>query len=538
MPERHEWRGHGIDGDDVLDLLAGLVDQSLVQVIRREGRARYRLLDTIRAHAQQRLAELDDPGRVRGRHLAFRVGLVGRAHAGLVGVEPDLWVARLEADLDDLRAAMDWAAESGDMRALVDLIEPIVRFWFDRGLSREVHRRLHDAAEAGGAADEDRVRTLTTAAALALAGGEAASAHRSASLAVDAARAAAVDGQLAVALGQRAYSGARSGLSTSDLVDADVSEALHHAERCGDASTHAYVLAFAGGARFCGHSIDAACRLFEEAVEVCEANDLAFQLPAAHASLGAGLGSGPEWSGRLDRSQRHARRAVELSRQVGRPGWEVLGLTGLGGAAVLQGEHGRARELLSKAREVLEQEALGGSQYDLAFQHWVGLAAYAAGDLGTAEATADQVVRTGRGGGSRLDEAMGEWLLGVIAHGRDRHDAARAHLAASCALSNDPRLPWPLGRSLLGLAQLAEDGEDLDEAWALAHEGLEVLDAYGDRVGTATALETIARLAAALGDPERSLRLLAASERFHTEAGVVRFTFQEDRFDRATNGLS
>ena len=48
--------------------------------------------------------------------------------------------------------------EVRDLRALVDLTEPIVRFWFERGLSGEVHRRLHDAAEAPGAPADERVR--------------------------------------------------------------------------------------------------------------------------------------------------------------------------------------------------------------------------------------------------------------------------------------------------------------------------------------------------------------------------------------------
>ena len=78
---------------------------------------------------------------------------------------------------------------------------------------------------------------------------------------------------------------------------------------------NAYVLAFAGGALLHSRSIDAGCSLFEQAVEVCEANDLAFQLPAAHAGALAWLA----WSGRLDQTRRHARRAVELSRQLGRP---------------------------------------------------------------------------------------------------------------------------------------------------------------------------------------------------------------------------
>jgi predicted ATPase/DNA-binding CsgD family transcriptional regulator len=525
--------GERIDGDDVLDLVAGLVEQSLVQVVERRGKVRYRLLETIRVYARQRLSELDDPARVRDRHLEFHVGLAERAQAGLTGGQPEPWVARLTADLDDLRAAMDWAAESEDLRSLVDLTEPIVRFWFERGLSREVHRRLHDAAEVTDAPDHERVRGLIAAAGLALAVCEPANAHRSASQAVDAARAADVGGALAVGLGQRAWSGAMSGLSTSEEVDADVEQALVHAERCGDASIHAYVLAFVGAAMFCGRSIDAGCRAFEQAVEVCEANDLSFQLPAAHASLGAGLGPGPEWSGRLGRTRRHARRAVELSRQVGRPGWEAWGLTGLGAAAVLQGDHGRAEDVLSRAQAVLRARALARSHYDLAFRHWLALSAYASGDLETARATAAEIVRIGRGGGSRYDESIGEWLLGVVALGQGRHGDARAHLETSGTLSTDPRLPFPLGRSLLGRAELASRDEDPDGAWELAHDGLQVLGDYGDRVGAAAALETIADLAVALGEPERSLRLLAASQRFHTDTGIARFPIEADRFDRA-----
>ena len=523
--------GKGVERSDVLDLVARLVEHSLLQVVQLQGSARYRLLETVRVYARQRLPELDDPDRVRDRHLEFHVGLVRRAQAGLAGGRPAPWVARLAADLDDLRAAMDWATESRDLRALVDLTEPIVRFWFERGQSREVHRRLHDAADAQGAPDHERARTLITAAALALAGSEAASAYESASRAVDAARAGDADRPLAVGLGQRAYSGARSALSTSEQVDADVEQALQHAERCEDASTRAYVLAFAGGARFCAHSIDAGCRLFEQAVEVCETSGLAFQLPAAHASLSAGLGPGPEWSARFDATRRHARRAVELSRQVERPGWEVIGLTGLAAAAVLQGDHRGAQEWLSEAKAVLRSHALEGSQYDLALRHWLALSAYASGDLETARATAAHIVRIGRGGGSRLDESVGEWLLGLVAQGQGRRDDARAHLQAARELSTEPRLPFPLGRSLLGLADLA----DPEEAWELAHDSLEILDDYGDRIGAAAALEKIADLAVALGKPERSLRLLAASQRFHLESGVARFPVQAERFDHAGN---
>ena len=193
----------------------------------------------------------------------------------------------------------------------------------------------------------------------------------------------------------------------------------------------------------------------------------------------------------------------------------------------------QAQDWLSKAQAVLRKHGLEGTEYDMFVRPWLALSAYASGELETARTTAEGLVRTGRGGGSRWDEATGEWLLGVVAQFQGRHDDARARFEASRALSTDPRLPFTLGRSLLGLAELAREDEDLDRAWELAHDGLEVLDDYGDRVGAAHALETIAGLALALGETERTLRLLAASERFHTESGIERFPLEADRFGRA-----
>jgi predicted ATPase/DNA-binding CsgD family transcriptional regulator len=521
--------GDGIDSADVLDLVSALAAQSMLGVVERHGRARYRLLETIRVYARQRLSELDSPDRVRDRHLEFYVGLAAQAQAGLHGPHPKAWVARLATDLDDLRAAMDWAAESGDVRALVGITEPIVRFWFERGLSREVHRRLHEAAEVPGAGDEERVRGLNAAAGLALATCEPASFHRSAEQAVAVARAANLVDALAVALAQQALSGTLSGVSTTEEVDADVEQALQLARRCEDASTHAYVLQFAGAAVLHSRSIDAGYELFQQGVEVCEANELAFHLPAAHAGALPWLA----WSGRLDLTRRHARRAVELSRQLGRPGWEAAGLTGLAAAAVLQGDHIRAQDYLCEATATLRPRALEGTHYGMWMRHWLCVSAYASGDLEAARAGAERIVRIARGGGSCLDEAIGEWLLGIVAHAEECHDEAREHLEASRALSTDPRLPHTQGRSLLGLAELARENESFEEARELAHEGLAVLDEYCDRAGAAGALETIAHLSVDLGDPERALRLLAASERFHSERRIARFPVEAHRFECA-----
>ena len=521
--------GDGIEHDEVLDLVTGLVEQSMVGVVGRHGRARYRLLETIRMYARRRLGELEDPVRVRGRHLTFHVELAARAQVGLTGNQPELWMARLGADLDDLRAAMDWAAESGDLRGLVDMTDPIFRFWFEHGLSREAYRRLHDAAEAPDASNGERVRGLTTAALLALRDNDPASAHRSASQAVDAARVGDAGGELAHGLSIRAQAGALSGRSTGAQVAADIEEALERAEQFGDAATHAHVLALVGWTALRTDTIESGSRLLEQAIEICEAGDVAFHLPAAHAVLGLW----PAWSGRLDRTRHHARRAVELGRQLKRPGWHAIGLAGLAAADVLAGSHRRAQDRLSEADSLLQAQALKGSTYELWSRTWLALSAYASGDPQLALATTAEIVEVGRRSGDGWNQAIGEWVLSELALSQQRYDEAREHLEASCALSTDPRFAFPSGRSSLGLAVLAREDEDLETAWGLAYEGLEVLADYGDRVGAAVALETIADVAVARGEPEKAHRLLAASERFHAESGIERFAANAKRFDRA-----
>jgi DNA-binding CsgD family transcriptional regulator len=426
-------------------------------------------------------------------------------------------------------AEVDWAVESRDPGALPDIAEPLLRFWIEHGLSAEIYQRLHAAVDAPDIGDDDRARGLIAAAVLAVGRGEPASAHASADQAIDASRAAGDGASLALGLSLRAFSGAMSGRANREQAGADTEEAVEQAEECGDAATHVLVLMLAGPALLRSHTIADGCRLLEQAIAVCEANEITFHLPAAHASLGAW----PAFAGKLDRTRRHAQRGLELSRQVGRPGWEAVGLAGLGAAELLQGDHGQARRRLSEAQEALRPRGSEGTPFDLLVRHWLALSAYLSGDPTTARTAAETIVRIGRDRHSRWDEAVGEWLLGEVALGEQRPDEARAHLERSHARSSDPRSPFPLGRASLGLAELARVGGDLEEAWELAHDALEVLAAYGDLIGSAAALESLAELAAACGKPEQALRLLGACERFHAETGIERFPRESDRFARA-----
>jgi non-specific serine/threonine protein kinase len=103
------------DGDlDVLDGLTSLVDKSLVRLDERGSQPRYRVLETLREFAQEELRlDPDDEADTRRAHAAFYADLAITARSGLLdGVVAD--VACVGADLDNLRATLDWLLDSGD----------------------------------------------------------------------------------------------------------------------------------------------------------------------------------------------------------------------------------------------------------------------------------------------------------------------------------------------------------------------------------------------------------------------------------------
>jgi non-specific serine/threonine protein kinase len=165
--------GEDLATADVLDLLAGLVDKSLVaaEAPTRDGRVRYRLLETLRQYGQKRLRDAGEAAAARGRHLAWAVALAEEAGPGLRGPQQAGWVARLETEHDNLRAAVRWATErgeAGDAGAAqqgLQLAWALGYFWHIQGPPGEGHAALTALLRLPGAA----VRTAARARALAAA---------------------------------------------------------------------------------------------------------------------------------------------------------------------------------------------------------------------------------------------------------------------------------------------------------------------------------------------------------------------------------
>ena len=153
--------GRGVRAADVLDLLSRLVDKSLVAVQVRGGEARYRLLETVRQYGREKLLESGEEETVRRRHTSFFLALAERMEPRIHGAERGAWLAYLEAEHDNVRAALRWSAETGEAETGSRLAGALWQFWFHGGYGSEARGWLEGTLareEAAGAPARSAVR--------------------------------------------------------------------------------------------------------------------------------------------------------------------------------------------------------------------------------------------------------------------------------------------------------------------------------------------------------------------------------------------
>ncbi|HET7703722.1 MAG TPA: adenylate/guanylate cyclase domain-containing protein [Candidatus Limnocylindrales bacterium] len=131
-----------LGGLDVLDGLMALSDQSLVRAEEIDGATRFRMLDTIREFAAERLSESGDRAVIEERHRAAFLALAESLTPRLSGDDQRVWLGRLERDHDNIRAVLDRAVAAGDADTAIRLGFAMWRFWQKRGHLAEARRRL------------------------------------------------------------------------------------------------------------------------------------------------------------------------------------------------------------------------------------------------------------------------------------------------------------------------------------------------------------------------------------------------------------
>ena len=134
--------GESLDADDILDLLTMLVEKSLVIAEEHGTEHRYRLLETLRQYAAEKLADEGATRRTAERHRDWCVTLAERGETYLRGPEQGEWVQRLEAELENLRSALHLAGEGLER---LRIAAALGGFWYIRGYLREGRAWLRSA---------------------------------------------------------------------------------------------------------------------------------------------------------------------------------------------------------------------------------------------------------------------------------------------------------------------------------------------------------------------------------------------------------
>jgi non-specific serine/threonine protein kinase len=162
---------NGIESVEILNTLFHLIDKSLVSAEKSQGAEleprgeefpRYRLLETIRQYALEKLTESGNMHETRNQHLDYFIRWAENAEPYLASADQLLWLELYEAEHDNLRAALDWCNMSNQGEKGLRLAAACGRFWRLRGYSNEGRRRFSAAL----ARLDAQSRTMTRARAL------------------------------------------------------------------------------------------------------------------------------------------------------------------------------------------------------------------------------------------------------------------------------------------------------------------------------------------------------------------------------------
>ncbi|WP_195763548.1 winged helix-turn-helix domain-containing protein [Duganella guangzhouensis] len=134
-PEQESWH--------TIDLLSALVSKSLLQSELGGATPRYRFLETIRFYAMEKLADSGEVALTAQRHAAFFAQVAQRASGDWTELPTQVWRRTYQADIDDIRSALDWAfAPDGDEQTGIDILTHAAPFWNQLSLHGECQRRL------------------------------------------------------------------------------------------------------------------------------------------------------------------------------------------------------------------------------------------------------------------------------------------------------------------------------------------------------------------------------------------------------------
>jgi predicted ATPase len=333
---------------DLLDGLGALVDQSLVQQREKNGEVRVGMLHVVREYALEQLEQSDDALAAHQAHAAYCGALGEEAGAHLWGFGQSAWVRRLEGEHDNLRAALGWLRDHGEVESALRLAVAIGNFWFIRSHYEEGAQWMDRLLAAPGAVTPAvHVRALYRAGMLAWARGEA---SRCGALGEEAlARARAVgDGEgIALGLFLRAFAALEAGQLDRAVLYAK--QAVAAARQAGVRGTLGMLLNFLGRVLLRQGELERAQAASVEALDLLRAQgDEEGQAMCLEVMSAVACRRDDAAGGR-----RQAEEALELFQRLEDPSGMATNLLLLAAVAALGGQFQRAGRLLGFADSVV-----------------------------------------------------------------------------------------------------------------------------------------------------------------------------------------
>jgi predicted ATPase len=340
--------------DADLDTLESLVDKSLVRV---RDAGRFWMLETIRELARERLAASDEEAELRDRHAAYYLAL-GDESVPHLRAHDRAWGDRLEAELDNVRAALDRFEERGQWEHALRLGAALLEFWSGRAHIAEGLQRLEAALAADERPTAARAEALLAAADLAYGTGAIELSRQRADAALELSRrlgstwveAAAVSNLASIAAGEGDHARAHGLWEQSARLfreSGDERSALF------DDRLVAWMLAELG-------EHERAIELYEVTLQRARAIGDEY----AQAQCLDGLGSRALEDGRLEDAAAMLLEAYELYARLDDRYRIPIGVARLGGVLAADGQAAAAARVLATSERLREETGAG-------IPHWV-----------------------------------------------------------------------------------------------------------------------------------------------------------------------
>ncbi len=425
-----------VAGADVAQL-AALIDKSLLRGSTPTARhRRFDLHELVRQYAFEQLAAAGETAQTRERHLHYVLDLAEQAAPHFTGAEERRWIARLDAEHGNLRAALEWATEqqAGDLAARI--CAAIWRFWHTRGYLTEGRRWIAGALESAGSS----------------AAGHADGRRSDVDPLV---RAHVLKGAGVLAWAQSDYAAARTAFDTALALYHNLSDTDGIAALSGNLG----VLAMYQG------EYEQATALLETSLALRREQGDTWSTAACLHNLGALAGK----RGELARSRTYYEQALDLYRDVGHDRGIAIVLGNLADIAEIEGHLDRARRLAFESLDLLRK--LDDTPGTARILTRVASLALLRNDVAQARAYYTESLRLMQAVGDQEYCAIGLEGFAAVAVAQERWQRAARLWGAAEALRAAIDVPLPPSMRVeheprLATARTHLDERDFDAAWA------------------------------------------------------------------------